>query len=200
MRFINLRFGIVDCGDAIGGRGRLRPADRADAGAARLPVRRARLAADQLDRALRGGRLAARHPSGCRMWDWHPDPKDRGVWSGICPGGKKEGRGVVQWFEHGQAIDRFEGTYPQQQARRLRPLQLDGRDQLRRRLPNDVPNGFGTAKAAGRELRRRLEERLLHQGQPAWWRSASSAQLLRRLSPPRSSARARRLSSAYFTP
>src|SRR5689334_20623358 len=49
--------------------------------------------------------------AGCRMWDWHPDPKDRAVWSGTCTGGKKEGRGAVQWYEHGQRIDRFEGTY-----------------------------------------------------------------------------------------
>src|SRR5689334_3342515 len=49
--------------------------------------------------------------SGCRLWDWHPDPKDRAVWTGACPGGKKQGRGVVQWYEHGQPIDRFEGTY-----------------------------------------------------------------------------------------
>ena len=46
--------------------------------------------------------------NGCRMWDWHPDLKDRAMWSGACPAGKKEGRGVVQWFEHGQPIDRFE--------------------------------------------------------------------------------------------
>src|SRR5262249_31017895 len=29
--------------------------------------------------------------SGCRMWDWHPDVKDRAMWSGTCPAGKKEG-------------------------------------------------------------------------------------------------------------
>src|ERR1700744_2290980 len=46
---------------------------------------------------------------GCRMWDWHPDTHDQAAWSGACPGGSKEGKGTVQWFEHGQAIDRFEG-------------------------------------------------------------------------------------------
>ena len=39
--------------------------------------------------------------NGCRMWDWHPDLKDRAMWSGACPAGKKEGRGVEQWSEHG---------------------------------------------------------------------------------------------------
>src|SRR5262249_51022521 len=51
--------------------------------------------------------------AGCRMGDWHPDKHDRAVWSGACRAGLKEGRGVVQWFEHGQPIDRFEGTYRQ---------------------------------------------------------------------------------------
>src|SRR5215510_5810196 len=37
---------------------------------------------------------------GCRMWDWHPDPHDKVLWSGSCPGGQKEGHGVLQWFEH----------------------------------------------------------------------------------------------------
>ena len=49
--------------------------------------------------------------AGCRMWDWHPDSSDKAVWSGACSGGKKDGRGVVQWTEHGQPIDRFEGAY-----------------------------------------------------------------------------------------
>ena len=49
--------------------------------------------------------------TGCRMGDWHPDPKDRAIWSGACPGGKREGNGVVQWYEHGQAVDRFEGIF-----------------------------------------------------------------------------------------
>src|SRR5438045_1893643 len=48
---------------------------------------------------------------GCNIGDWHPDPKDRAIWSGGCPGGSKQGQGVVQWYEHGQAIDRFEGTF-----------------------------------------------------------------------------------------
>lgn len=47
----------------------------------------------------------------CRMWDWHPDQHDKASWSGTCPKGQKEGRGVLQWYEHGHPIDRFEGTY-----------------------------------------------------------------------------------------
>src|ERR1700750_2581818 len=41
--------------------------------------------------------------TGCRMWDWHPDPRDHASWSGSCPRGLKDGHGVVQWSEHGQA-------------------------------------------------------------------------------------------------
>ena len=49
--------------------------------------------------------------SGCRIGDWHPDPQDRAVWSGSCSNGSKDGHGTVQWFEHNQRIDSFEGTY-----------------------------------------------------------------------------------------
>lgn len=65
--------------------------------------------------------------TGCRMWDWHPDMKDRAVWSGgSCPKGVKQGKSIVQWYEHGQLIDRFEGAYK-----------------------DDVPHGPGTAILAG---------------------------------------------------
>src|SRR5262245_30258121 len=40
--------------------------------------------------------------TGCRLWDWHPAPEDTATWTGACPAGRNEGRGVVQWFEHGR--------------------------------------------------------------------------------------------------
>ena len=49
--------------------------------------------------------------SECRLWNWRPAPEDTATWSGACRLRLKEGRGVVQWYEHGRAIDRFEGTY-----------------------------------------------------------------------------------------
>jgi len=49
--------------------------------------------------------------TGCRMWDWHPAADDKPTWTGACLAGLKEGHGVAQWFEHGEAIDRFAGTY-----------------------------------------------------------------------------------------
>jgi hypothetical protein len=49
--------------------------------------------------------------TGCRMWDWHPDPNDRAHWTGTCKAGLKDGAGIVQWFEHGLPIDRFEGAF-----------------------------------------------------------------------------------------
>ena len=57
------------------------------------------------------GRWLLDPQSGCRLWDWHPAPEDTSTWTGACPAGRKEGRGVVQWFEHGRPIDRFEGVY-----------------------------------------------------------------------------------------
>src|SRR5882757_4575848 len=48
---------------------------------------------------------------GCRMWDWHPNPDDKVVWSGGCKDGLKNGTGVAQWYEDGLPIDRFKGNY-----------------------------------------------------------------------------------------
>lgn len=87
--------------------------------------------------------------AGCRMWDWHPDPKDRAVWSGACPRGLKEGRGVVQWFEHGQAIDRFEGAYREGKREGFGRYQWNAGDSYEGHYTADLPDGFGTARIAG---------------------------------------------------
>lgn len=86
---------------------------------------------------------------GCRMGDWHPDPRDRAVWSGTCPGGKKEGRGVVQWYEHGQAIDRFEGTFRNGKREGFGRYAWTPEVRFEGHYANDVPNGFGTATLMG---------------------------------------------------
>ena len=87
--------------------------------------------------------------AGCRMWDWHPDPKDRGVWNGTCPGGKKDGRGVVQWFEHGQPIDRFVGTFRNGKREGFGRYVWTSEASFEGHYANDVPNGFGTATLLG---------------------------------------------------
>jgi len=87
--------------------------------------------------------------TGCRMWDWHPDPKDRAVWSGACPGGKKQGRGVVQWYEHGQPIDRFEGTYRDGKREGFGRYVWKNDVRFEGRYENDVPHGRGTAMVLG---------------------------------------------------
>jgi len=87
--------------------------------------------------------------SGCRMWDWYPDLKDRAMWSGACPDGKKEGRGVVQWFEHGQPIDRFEGTYRKNKREGFGRYNWTPQTSFEGTYANDVPNGPGTAKVLG---------------------------------------------------
>jgi len=86
---------------------------------------------------------------GCRMWDWHPDPKDRAVWNGMCLGGKKEGRGVVQWSEHGQAVDRFEGTFRNGKREGFGRYVWTPEASFEGHYANDVPNGFGTATLLG---------------------------------------------------
>lgn len=86
---------------------------------------------------------------GCRMWDWHPDPHDRAVWNGACPKGLKEGPGVVQWYEHGQAIDRFVGTYRHGKREGFGRYEWNASDRFEGVYANDVPHGFGTASLAG---------------------------------------------------
>jgi hypothetical protein len=87
--------------------------------------------------------------AGCRMWDWHPDPDDKVVWNGACHAGLPEGRGEAQWFEHGQAIDRFTGTYRDGKREGEghyvwnETVRFDGTYQ------DDVPQGQGVLKLDG---------------------------------------------------
>ncbi len=48
--------------------------------------------------------------SGCRLWNACPQREDTVTWSGACPNGVAEGRGITQWFQGGKPNDRFEGT------------------------------------------------------------------------------------------
>jgi len=86
---------------------------------------------------------------GCRMWDWHPAPEDTATWSGACRAGAKVGRGVVQWFEHGRPIDRFEGTFVDGHRRGLGKYRWNESDWYTGDYEGDVPNGPGTAHIAG---------------------------------------------------
>lgn len=89
---------------------------------------------------------------GCRMWDWHPDDHDRASWTGTCRSTSKEGHGVVQWTEHGQPIDRFEGTY--RNGRREGPGRYVWNESSRfdGSYRRDLPNGFGTVTVNGTTL------------------------------------------------
>jgi hypothetical protein len=86
---------------------------------------------------------------GCRMWDWHPDPHDKASWSGTCPKGQKEGRGVLQWYEHGQRIDRFEGSYRNNRREGFGRYEWNKVDRFEGHYIDGVPQGLGTAHIAG---------------------------------------------------
>ena len=86
---------------------------------------------------------------GCRMGDWHPDTKDRATWSGSCRGGNKEGQGAVQWYEHGQAIDRFEGTFRDGRREGFGRYVWAPGVSYEGLYANDVPNGLGTVTVLG---------------------------------------------------
>jgi hypothetical protein len=90
--------------------------------------------------------------AGCRMWDWHPDPDDKVTWSGACRGALKHGKGVAQWTEHGQAIDRFEGTYRFGRREGFGRYVWNKDHRFEGNYADDVPDGYGTVQLAGLKL------------------------------------------------
>jgi hypothetical protein len=86
--------------------------------------------------------------TGCRMWDWHPDPQDKVVWKGACLVGRPDGHGEAQWFEHGRPIDRFVGAY--RNGKREGPGQYRWSDTVsfEGNYANDAPQGQGTLRIA----------------------------------------------------
>src|SRR5689334_1019698 len=83
---------------------------------------------------------------GCRMWDWHPFPSDGATWTGQCKAGLKVGRGVVQWFEHGRPIDRFEGAFVAGKRQGPGRYIWNDDDWYVGFYDDDLPNGLGTAR------------------------------------------------------
>jgi len=90
--------------------------------------------------------------TGCRMPDWHPDPEDKVTWSGSCKDGLKHGKGVLQWSEHGQTIDRFEGNYRFGRREGFGRYVWNGSNLFEGNYADDVPDGFGTLQIAGHTL------------------------------------------------
>jgi len=86
---------------------------------------------------------------GCRMWDWHPDKDDKASWSGTCRASAKEGHGVAHWTEHGQPIDRFEGTYRSGRREGAGRYVWDQSTRFDGTYGDDLPNGFGTVTVNG---------------------------------------------------
>ena len=89
---------------------------------------------------------------GCRMWDWHPDRTDKVSWTGMCRSNLKEGHGVAQWTEHGQPIDRFEGTYRSGRREGAGRYVWNQKDRFEGAYAQDLPNGRGTVTVNGTTL------------------------------------------------
>lgn len=86
---------------------------------------------------------------GCRLWDWRPDPEDTVTWSGRCVSGQKEGRGVVQWYEHGRPIDRFDGVFRDGKRERTGRYEWPAGQRYQGTYTADLPNGNGTITIDG---------------------------------------------------
>lgn len=82
--------------------------------------------------------------TGCRLWDWRPDPEDAATWSGACLSGRKEGRGVAQWYEHGRPIDRFEGIFRRGKREGFGRYDWPAAQRYQGSYEADLPNGQGT--------------------------------------------------------
>lgn len=90
--------------------------------------------------------------AGCGIGDWHPAPEDRALWSGACPGGNKDGQGVVQWTERGHAIDRFEGTFRNGKREGAGRYVWAPGVSFQGLYAHDLPNGLGTVTLFGESL------------------------------------------------
>ena len=86
---------------------------------------------------------------GCRMWDWHPSPLDVATWTGLCRNGERVGWGVMQWYEHGQPIDRFEGKFIAGKRQGAGRYTWDHSNWYVGLYEDDLPNGLGTASIGG---------------------------------------------------
>ena len=82
---------------------------------------------------------------GCRLWDWRPEPEDTASWTGDCAMGLKEGTGIVQWFEHGRPIDRFEGGFESGRRKGVGRYYWPAGERFDGYYLDDLPNGQGTA-------------------------------------------------------
>jgi hypothetical protein len=87
--------------------------------------------------------------TGCRLWDWRPDREDSVTWSGACPKGLKEGAGIVQWFEHGRPIDRFEGVFERGRRRGFGRYYWPAGQRFEGYYDDDLPSGRGTITIDG---------------------------------------------------
>jgi hypothetical protein len=102
--------------------------------------------------------------AGCRMWDWHPDPNDRAIWNGACRFGLKEGIGSVQWFEHGEPIDRFEGAFHAGVREGFGHYTWNADNWFRGIYAKNRPHGPGTAYIASIEFSGRWQNGCLRNG------------------------------------
>jgi hypothetical protein len=82
--------------------------------------------------------------AGCRLWDWHPDPGDSARWTGACVSSLKQGRGVVQWYEHGRPIDRFEGVFERGKRVGIGRYDWPAGQSYQGNYVADLPSGQGT--------------------------------------------------------
>lgn len=85
----------------------------------------------------------------CRLWNWRPDPEDAVTWTGACLSSRLEGRGTVQWYEHGRPIDRFEGVFRHGKRENFGRYDWPAGQSYQGIYVGDLPDGEGVATIGG---------------------------------------------------
>jgi hypothetical protein len=49
--------------------------------------------------------------TGCKVWNPHPSPGEKAMWTGPCKDGFADGKGVLDWLRAGSQYERDEGEW-----------------------------------------------------------------------------------------
>ena len=83
--------------------------------------------------------------SGCRVWDFNPQPNETIVYTGACLNGVASGHGIVEWYVSGKLGQRTEGDRIEGHLNGWASIQniYDG-SHFEGEFRDDVKNGTGT--------------------------------------------------------
>jgi hypothetical protein len=57
------------------------------------------------------GDFVADAKTGCKVWNPHPQPNERAIWSGNCVNGLAQGTGSLQWLNNNKPYEKDQGDW-----------------------------------------------------------------------------------------